>query len=150
MTQQKVTTSRFGEIEIDQQDVIRFPEGVVGLPAMKEFVLIQHKDNSPFRWMQSLDDGTLAFLVIDPQHYTSYAPEMPSNAIVALDLTNETPILVYTICNIPKGDPQGMTLNLAGPIVINGMTRTARQVILEDDSYPVRYAVFAENKEQAA
>lgn len=150
MTQLKFQTSRFGEITCAAQDIIVFNEGLVGLPDIKEFVLIQHKDDSPFRWLQSLNDGTLAFLVVDPEHYLQFSPEMPSSAVQGLDLAIDTPILVYTICNIPKGNPTGMTLNLAGPIVINAVSQKARQVVLEDDAYPVRYAVFAQELGVAA
>lgn len=144
-------TSRFGAIEAETEDVISFSEGLVGLPDLKSFVLIQHKEGSPFRWMQSLDEGGFALLVVDPAEYApNFSPNMPESVATSLELHDETPILVYTICTIPNGSPRDMTLNLAGPIVINAESRQARQVILEQDTCPVKYKVFQEEEGQAA
>jgi len=144
-------TVRFGTIQFGPEDIVTFEEGLIGLSDLKSFVLIQHKEDSPFRWLQSLDEGTVAFLVVDPAAYTSnYNPEMPESATTALNLSEDTPILVYTVCTIPNGNPRGMTLNLAGPVVINAESRRARQVVLEDESCPVRFAVFDDQKSQVA
>lgn len=149
--QAAVQSTRFGTIEIESEDIVTFPDGLVGLPSLRRFVFVQHKEDSPFRWMQSLDNGSVAFLVVDPGEFVKdYNPEMPESASCALNLTEETPILVYTICNIPNGNPKGMTLNLAGPIVINAESREARQLVLENEAYPVRFNVFASEAEKAA
>lgn len=150
-TQNAILTTRFGELRFEPTDVLNFAQGLVGLPALKRFVLIQHSAEGPFFWLQSLDEGTVAFLVTDPNNFVSgFDPEMPESASAALELTAESSILVYTVCNIPKGNPQGMTLNLAGPIVVNADSRQARQVVLDDATYPVRYAAFQEDAEKAA
>jgi flagellar assembly factor FliW len=145
MTTTTFATSRFGDIEFSTDDVITFVHGLVGLPDLQQYILIQHKENSPFRWMQSLDDGNIAFLVVDPGAYVSdYAPEMPVSAAETLQLSDETPYLVYTIANIPSGKPREMTLNLAGPIVINAESRQALQIVLEEDRFPIRFRAFSE------
>ncbi|MBS1723739.1 MAG: flagellar assembly protein FliW [Armatimonadetes bacterium] len=150
MTTSIVKTARFGEISVESEDIVAFAEGLVGLPELREFVLVRHRDESPFRWLQSLDDGSVAFLVVDPQQYVpNFAPMMPESAAIALELNEETPTLVYTICSIPNGNPKGMTMNLAGPIVINAESRKARQVVLEDGEYPVRHPVFEQAAEAA-
>jgi flagellar assembly factor FliW len=83
--------------------------------------------------------------MVDPAQYVAdYAPEMPGQVVKRLGLAQETPRLVYTIANIPSGHPEKMTLNLAGPIVINAENRRAVQVILEDLAYPTRHQVFAD------
>ncbi len=138
-----VSTTRFGEIHVDDADVVTFTEGLVGFADARRFVLIQHKEGSPFRWMQCLEVADLAFLVVDPAVFVpDYAPEMPSGVVRQLNLQEETPRLVYTTVTIPRGRPNDMTLNLAGPIVVNLATQTAIQVVLEDDRYPIRQRVF--------
>ena len=69
MIKEVINSSRFGLIDYELQDVVVFNEGLVGLPSLKQFVLIQHKENSPFRWMQSLEEGAVAFLVVDTAAY---------------------------------------------------------------------------------
>lgn len=144
-------TARFGEITVEPEDIVTFSDGLVGIPDLREFVLVAHKEGSPYRWLQSLQDGTAAFLVIDPGHFVAgYSPELPASAAADLDISADTPILVYSICSIPRGNPSGATLNLAGPIVVNAENRRARQIVLDDADYPVRYSIFANAGSQAA
>lgn len=138
-----IETTRFGALEFTTEDVVEFSDGLVGFPDVKRFVLIQHKEGSPYRWLQSLDLGDLAFLVVDPSVYVSeYAPDMPRSFADSLQMQEDTPRLVYTIVTIPRGRPEEMTLNLAGPIVINLATQRAAQIVLEDDRFPIRFSVF--------
>jgi flagellar assembly factor FliW len=144
-TRNAIETTRFGLVEFDAQDVVTFTDGLLGFGDHKRFVVIQHKEGSPFCWLQCVDVGDLAFLVIDPGYYVAdYAPEMPDEVAASLEISEDSPRLVYTIATIPKGDPTGMTLNLAGPLLINLENRKARQVVVEDQRYPIRYRVFAE------
>jgi len=147
-----IDTARFGRIEFESGDIVTFAGGLLGFPALHRFVLIQHREGSAFRWMQSLEDSKIAFLVVDPGNYLAdYAPMMPEATAKTLELTEDTPRLVYTIVTIPRGKPEEMTLNLAGPLVINAETGQAHQIVIEDDAFPIRYRVFAENeKTQAA
>lgn len=140
-----IDTTRFGRIEYSGEDLIVFSDGPIGFSARRSFVMIDHKPGSPFRWLQSVEDAHLAFLIVDPGEYaTDYSPMMPKRAASDLEMIEDTPRLVYTIVTIPSGRPEGMTLNLAAPIVINAANRKAKQVILEDDAYPVKWQVFPE------
>src|ERR1019366_623670 len=101
-------------------DVVLFEDGLVGFPAHKRFLLVCHKPDSPFRWLQSLDEAQLAFLVTDPSHWVpTYAPIIGDADAVQLGLTDTTPRLVFVTVTIPPGQPDEMTLNLAGPILID-------------------------------
>ena len=151
MTTMAINTTRFGELEFEQADQVTFFSGIVGFPDLRQFVLIQHKEDSPYRWLQSTEDGAVAFLVVDPSaHVTGYAPQMPQTVAVQLGMNQETPRLVYTIITIPRGRPHEMTVNLAGPIVVNAETGQAVQVVLEDEAYAIRHRVFPEGAEAAA
>lgn len=142
MTTQTFRSPRFGEIEYSAQDVVHFLEGMIGFPNDKEYLVLQHREGSPFRWLQSIATEDLAFLIVDPLIYLpDYAPEVPFSAVKGLELLEDTPQLVYTVVNIPKGKPEEMTLNLAGPIVINALSRQAKQLVLEDSRYSLRHRV---------
>ncbi len=148
MTSDAIETTRFGSVAFDVRDVVTLEEGFLGFPDSRRFIVLQHKEGSPFCWLQSVDVGDLAFLVIDPAHYVAdYAPEMPNEVAKQLEIDEDTPRLVYTIVTIPKGNPNGLTLNLAGPILINLENRLAKQVVVEDNRYPIRYQVFSDEKQ---
>lgn len=151
MTTMTTETARFGSISYTNDDVVTFDHGLVGFPGLSSFVLIRHGEDSPFRWLQSVDQGEIAFLVVDPAHYIEgYAPEVSESEAGALELKEETPRLVYTIVSIPPGKPEEMTVNLAGPIVVNLETGRGRQIVLEDDRYPIRQKVFVKKQSDAA
>jgi flagellar assembly factor FliW len=139
-----ILNTRFGEIEYSADDIITFIDGVIGFPQNTEFLLLNHKPNTPFRWLQSLQEPSLAFLVAFPDAIVpGYAPEVNDSVAKELDLTEETPKLLLTTVTIPAGKPNEMTTNLVGPFIINGVTMRAKQVILSDDAYTVKHRVFA-------
>lgn len=137
------TTSRFGEISYSAEDVLHFPQGLVGFPALNEFVLLEHKPDTSFRWLQSLSDPNIAFLVVDPCSFVEeYSPVLSDADAEALSITEETPVVVLTTVSIPAGKPQDMTINLAGPLVVNTESKTGKQVVLDDEAYTIKHRVF--------
>lgn len=135
--------TRFGDIDYTEEDVVQFQEGLIGFPGSKHYLILSVKENSPFRWLQSVEEPALAFLCTDPGHYVPYyAPAISDRHARELRLSAETPRLVLCTAAIPKGRPEDMTLNLAGPIVVNAEARIARQIVLEDGAYTIRHRVF--------
>lgn len=147
----KIDGTRFATIEYQAEDVVTFPEGLIGFPDYRNYVLVCTKDGSPFRWLQSVEEPALAFLVADPAHYVpDYSPEVPAAVVKALALDEKTPRLVYATAAIPPGNPTGLTLNLAAPLIINAESREALQVVVEDPAYTMRYKVFHKADQAAA
>ena len=144
------STTRFGEVSYEEDDCIHVVDGMLGFPDQRRYVLIQHREGSPFRWLQSLDDPGLAFLVVSPGDlFANYGPSVPDEHTGCIGLTAEDPILVYVVVTIPPGNPQDMTVNLAGPIIINPRNRMARQVVVDDVCYGTKHRVIGEAKEPA-
>ena len=151
MTSQKFISARFGELQFEEQDTIVFDGGLPGFPDCQTFLVLQHREGSPFRWLQSLDIAEIAFLVTDPANFVpDFAPPLRSEDAQGLCLNSESPRLVYTIVTIPKGKPEEMTMNLAGPIIINVETRKAKQVILDDQAYSIKHRLEIKAKESSA
>lgn len=138
-------TSRFGNIEYTDADVLVIKGGPFGFENLERFLLINHKDESVFRWLQSIDNPDVAFLVLDPADFRpDYAPLMPEQTAADLELTEHTPRAVYAIVSIPPGKPDEMTANLAGPIVVNAEKRIARQVLVDEPKWGTKHPVLAE------
>ena len=148
----QITTIRFGTIDYDTDDVISFPTGLVGFPQLNEFLLVSHKEGTPFRWLQSISDATMAFLVADPTAFVQgYSPLVSDQDAAELQIDERSEVVLLTTVSIPHGEPNAMSINLAGPIVVNAATRTGKQVVLDDDAYTVRHRVFptADQEDQA-
>ncbi|MCX7798710.1 MAG: flagellar assembly protein FliW [Fimbriimonadales bacterium] len=141
----QLDNTRFGTIQFQEGDVVTLPDGMVGFPQWTRFVLVQTREGSPFRWLQSVEDPSLAFLLADPTAYCpDYAPELPDAVAAALGLTEQSPCLLLVTAAIPRGRPEDMTLNLAAPVLINMESRIGAQVILESEAYTMKHRVFAE------
>ena len=142
-TQNLLVTTRFGEVEVAPEDLIQFEDGLIGFPQCKTYFVMNPNPEGAFRYLQSIDVPALAFLVVEPRHYVpDYAPTISSSVARELELVEERPPLVFVTVSIPRGHPEEMTINLAGPIVINAETRCAKQVIVEDESYTTKHRVF--------
>jgi flagellar assembly factor FliW len=139
----KLEGTRFGALDYCESDVIAFVGGLIGFPTLGSFVVISHRENSPFRWLQSLDEPSLAFLTVDPSAYVQgYEPEISDDDAQALQLDTPKPTLILVTVSIPGGNVGAMTINLAAPIVINLQDRLARQVVLDGD-FSIHHPAFA-------
>lgn len=135
--------TRFGTIEYEAADVVNFSEGLVGLRDYRQFVIVGHRPGSPFRWLQSLEDPDFAMLIVEPTAYAAdYSPAIPESDLTAVDLSADDPRITFVTASIPAGNPKEMTLNLAGPIIVNPANREGVQVVLTLDSYTTRHRAF--------
>ncbi len=136
-------TTRFGTVGYIDSDVVTLADGLVGFPDHKRYLILCHKPDSPFRWLQSLDEPQLAFLITDPANWVpTYAPKVDDAEVERFGLTDSTPRLVYVTVSIPPGQPDEMTINLAGPILIDLERRIAIQLVLQDETYTTKHRVF--------
>jgi flagellar assembly factor FliW len=134
-----INTSRFGEVEIAEDRVIRFAAPILGFEDSHRYVLLDHAEDSPFKWLQSADDPELAFVVTSPKLFgIEYEFVISDETAGQLSLTTAEDALVLTIVNIPQEDPGKMTANLLGPVVINQNIRIAMQVVLNDTNYSTK------------
>jgi flagellar assembly factor FliW len=138
----KIKTSRFGEIETDGQAAIAVPGGLIGFPHATRYLLLDHDHAAPFKWLQAVDDGTLAFVVMDPLLIQAdYRVPARPETLELLEVREGDEIAVMVILTIPPHEPSRVTANLRGPIVVNMRTKRAAQLILPED-LPVRHPVF--------
>ena len=145
-------TSRFGEIETPDETIIHVKEGVLGFPNENRFVLLEHDaEDTPFKWLQAIDNPDLAFVVIDPNELAaSYTFELEDDTIEQLGSSNPDDYIPMVIINIPREDPVKMTANLRGPIVVNSRNRRGKQIVLKDDAYPFDHRIFAPSGEETS
>lgn len=140
----KITTSRFGEIEFRDEAILTIPSGIIGFQQSTRYVVLDHDREAPFKWLQSLDDPTLAFVIMDPVLFKpDYKPAFEPSDLAELGHPSEADRIVFVLMTVPAGDPDRITANLRAPVVVNEPTRVARQIVLRED-LPTRYALFPE------
>ena len=144
----KLKTRPYGEIEVSEKQKIYFPEGLIGFEDIRHYYLLDSKEG-PFYWLQSEEHPQLAFLLIDPRVFMeSYELSVKKSELAALELASEEDLLDFAIVTVPE-DPSKISANLMGPIVINRKTRTARQVISENDEYDVKHYILKEMRKES-
>jgi flagellar assembly factor FliW len=138
----RIQTLRFGEIEIAAETVITMTQGPFGFEALRRFCLIEHAPGCEFRWLQSLEDPAIAFVVIDPMpFFPDYEVMIEDDDVRELGLESPAQAAVFTIVTIPD-DVRDTSANLLGPIVINADERKAKQVILQNDEYMTKHRLL--------
>ena len=142
----EVTTSRFGRIEVSGEDIVRFEDGLLGFGEYHRYVILNanNKNDSPFRWLQCLDDGNLAFVIIEPLNFMfEYDIEISDSDQEFVGLTRSEDAVIYTIVSIPP-NAQDMTANCQGPLLINAVNRKGRQIISSNPRHSIKTKILQE------
>jgi len=138
-----VPTSRFGQVEIQQTDVLFFPEGLLGFGDLRHFVLLEDPQDEIFVWLQSTENPQIAFPVLEPEFFVpGYKLNLAKNDLESLGLKTQDKVRAFSIITIPE-DPKQMTANLKAPIVIHVPTRMSRQCVLQDNNLAIREPIFS-------
>lgn len=131
-------STRFGALEISPDDVVQFPQGLIGLESLRRWALLADSGNPSLGWLQSLDRADFAVAVVSPWRFVpGYqlrlpAPELASLALAAPD---EAQVLA-----IVSRQPLAVTLNLKAPLALNLPRRLGRQVLASGDAQ-IQYAI---------
>ncbi|MBQ6408896.1 MAG: flagellar assembly protein FliW [Butyrivibrio sp.] len=148
----KLATRIFGEVEIDDSKVISFPNGIIGFPDLKKFILMfdEEKGTDTIKWLQSIDEPSFAMPVMDPLIVCpDYKPEVDRTTVDTIGELSNDDLLVLVTVTVPH-DLKQMTVNLMGPFIINVKECKAVQTIVDNDEYPVKfpiYEILQKNKE---
>ena len=134
-------TRQFGSIEITENDIIRFPKGILGFEELEQYVIIDHADSQPFRWLQCVDTPDLAFVVVNPViFFPDYRVEVHAKEVGDIGVHDPHDVEILTIVTIPSQIEQ-MAVNLQGPILINAINRTGKQLVLTNGEYTVQHSI---------
>ena len=139
-----VKTGRFGQLTIQAEELIKIPSGIMGFPELTEFCLVDPNDDTLILWLQSTQNASFALPVLEPKIFMpTYAARLSAAELRELKLDNVNQSAVFTILTIPA-DVTQMSANLKAPIVINLKEQIARQVVLQENEYGIKHAMFKE------
>jgi flagellar assembly factor FliW len=136
-----IDSEHLGPLEVDEDNVIEFPDGILGFPEARRYAMVAAEETGIYSWLQSVDHPDLAFLVVVPAaFFPDYAPDLPDDECDALGIRR--PEDAQVLCLVTIGE-DAVTANLLGPLVLNVVTRRARQMVLADAELPTRAPVRA-------
>ena len=138
----KIESTRFGTLEVSQEELLQFPHGLPGFQEERYFAFLPYQQGSPFAFLQSAITPDLTFVIIDPfAFFPDYVFKLEDSVVEEMELSGENLPQIFTIVRVTDKLDE-MTTNLLAPIVVNAKVRTARQVVLESTSYTVRHLLF--------
>ncbi|MDF2609522.1 MAG: hypothetical protein K0R92_996 [Lachnospiraceae bacterium] len=141
-----VKTKYFGEIELNEDKIITFEQGIMGFEGYKNYTIlydVEDGEKASIAWLQSLEEQTLAIPVINPLLVKpDYNPIVEDDLLKSLGDINEENLVILLTMTVPT-DLTKMSVNLKAPFVINADTRRGCQVIAENQDYQVKYNVYS-------
>lgn len=131
--------SRIGQLVISADKTIRFPRGIIGFESLREFALVEFKPGTPFHFLQSLELPSMGMMLADPFSFLPrYEIRLASAEERILRVRSIRDLVILVSVTVPKGDPQGSTLNLTGPICVNVQERLGLQSPQVELGFPSR------------
>ena len=137
-----IETPRFGKMEVSEERVVTFPEGLLGFRDFRRYFFHQPSDSATLLWMQSVDLPALAFVVTDPRAFKpDYKVSVTAAQLEPLEITDPEAAAVWVILTIPD-DPSKMTANLQGPLIVNPDKRLGAQIVINEEGATTKYPVI--------
>ena len=127
----QIQTTRFGSLEIEPEDIIRFAQGLPGMEDCRHWVLLADAENNALGWLQCVSRAEIALAVVSPRRFVAhYQFKVYRGELAPLELADVKDAQVLVI--VSKSE-HSITLNLKAPIVINLQRRLGRQVVANGD-----------------
>lgn len=144
----RIETKYHGFVEIKEEDIYTFSNGIPGFSEEKTFTMLTFPENDVFFVMQSTVTPSLGFIVASPfTFFPDYDIQLDEAAVELLQLEKAEDAALYVVLTVRDPFDQ-TTANLQAPIVINLKMRQAKQVILNDNRYATRQLIMPAGAEK--
>ncbi|MCL2579647.1 MAG: flagellar assembly protein FliW [Oscillospiraceae bacterium] len=141
-----INTAVIGQVEVDSNDIFHLPDGLYGFERESKYALITKEDDDfTLMWFQAVSGLAPCFVVFNPYDVIEgYAPKMERGDLEALGVKAESELSFFSIAVVPE-DVRQISVNLKSPIAVNRNSKNARQVILTNTDYPIKYPLFEDS-----
>lgn len=137
-----IETDKFGIVDIQDNRVIDFPTGLLGFEGLKRFIIMEIEETKPIYWLQSTEDKYISLpLILTFDIFNDYYIDIRDSDLEGLQFESNTDLSIMNVVVIPE-KIEGMTVNLAAPIVINVKRGIAKQIIVDAAELPIRFPVY--------
>jgi flagellar assembly factor FliW len=127
----EISNTRFGTVTVQPEDILFFPQGLIGFEACRHWILLADSENEAVAWLQSIVRPEVAMPVASPRRFVEgYCLRVDPTELDGLRLTDEDETYILAVIG---NDGEHWTLNLKAPIVFNLGSRRGRQVVAQDD-----------------
>jgi len=137
-----VETSRFGRLEVEEEEVLHVSGDLIGLEGLDYFVLVDEPSTRPFRWLQAVEHPWIALPILSTEDLIfEYDLEIPYEDLLEVGLQSTDDSEIYIVASIPQVILHSH-VNLRAPIIMNPRRNLLRQVDLVDSGFPTKLYFF--------
>ncbi|MCI8639979.1 MAG: flagellar assembly protein FliW [Coprococcus sp.] len=138
----KINAKYFGQVSYEQKDTIHVINGLFGFETYTEYLPLPFNEyNDSLISLQSLENDTLSFILMNPFGvYPDYKPTLSDQDLEELGAESEDDISYYVTSVILDSIAES-TIDLKAPLAVNGFTRKAKQIILDNPEYTFRHTL---------
>jgi flagellar assembly factor FliW len=131
-------------VQYNESDIITFVRAILGFEDLRQFTIVSRPESEPFKWLQSMDDPSISFVVVEPKLILdNYIVELSQHDIKQLHGSQQlSDYKIFVILTVPKGQPEKISVNLQGPLIINTKNLKAIQLVLNNPEYAIRFNLF--------
>jgi len=136
--ERKTITTPLGKFEYSPEDRIQLPVGIPGFESVRYAIWVALAEYEPVKWIVLENEYGSTLPLFDPfMVLTEYDPVIQDDEVALLEA--DSPDDLAILCVLTPREHGSPTLNLRSPVVINTKKRIAMQVILQDETLPIRY-----------
>lgn len=126
-----IRTLHFGQVEIEVDDILLFPHGLIAFEDCRHWVLLADEQNPSLAWLQSVTRPEVALPLVSPRRLVpDYQVRVSRGQLLPLEFSQFDQAYVLAVVSQSDGD---LTLNLKAPLIVNLDRRLGRQVITADE-----------------
>jgi len=145
----EINSPRLGTLEIKEDKIITFPEGIPGFENLTKYILMEEPETGgAFHWLQSIEDTDISLLLTRPTIFIDYKIEVEKEILEDIGINEENTGEILTVVNLPE-DFKKATTNLMAPIILNSETMQGKQVILTESNWSIKQPLFPAEQTQA-
>lgn len=142
----KIRTRFLGEVEINEDDILVFQDGILGFEESRKFILLDVPENDSFRVLQDVEREVVSFVVADPWDFEpGYDIDIPDEELLKANIRRKEQLAVMSIVTL-SGEISQSTFNLLAPLVLNLDSKLGRQIVLNSGPYTTRHPLFPKGK----
>lgn len=147
----EINTRDFSIVEVQEDAIYEFDEGLYGFEDARNFAVFEKTfEGVSFLYLQCIDSIVPCFLVFEPWDlHPDYRPVLTKEDMDACQVDDIEDLIFLVIASVPESI-KNLSINIKSPVVLNPKTRKARQVILQNPDYTVRYLPFQQDGKAGA
>ena len=132
-----------GPVEVENENIFHLADGLFGFEREGDYALVTKQDEDiTLMWLQAVDSNVPCFVVFDPfEIIDNYTPVVEKADLRFLNCESVSDLRFLVIAVVPEDITQ-ITVNLKSPVVVSKKDLNARQVILANRDYPIKFSLF--------